>query len=106
MPACFIGEDRLFYFCLLKEAFSKVGKKSGVVKATLLLLRGGKVLDFALSHSALVVCRTEVVQRAVWLLCAEGLVVRLHIPSSLETSTGLRTAALRLELSCYPQNAC
>jgi len=53
VPACFIREDRLFCFCLLKEAFSKVGKKSGVVKATLLLLllRGG-VLDFTLSHCA------------------------------------------------------
>lgn len=106
MPACFIREDRLFYFCLLKEAFSKVGKKSGVVKATPLLLRGGKVLDFALSHSVLVMCRTEVAQRAVWLLCTEGMVVRPHISSSLEASAGLRAAALRLELSRYPQNAC
>lgn len=53
MPACFIREDRLVYFCLLKEAFSKMGKKSGAVKATVFLLRGGrKILGYALSHWA------------------------------------------------------
>lgn len=53
MPACFIRENRLVYFCLLKEAFSKMGKKSRVVKATVFLLRGGrKVLGYTLSHWA------------------------------------------------------
>lgn len=41
MPACFIREDSLFYFCLLKEVFSEVGKKSGVVKAVPFLGGGG-----------------------------------------------------------------
>lgn len=71
MPACFIREDRLFYFCLLKEAFGKVGKKSGLVKATLLLLNG-VFPRHALSLSVLVICGSEVLQRAMWLLCAWG----------------------------------
>lgn len=32
-----LGKTEWFISCLLKEAFSKVGRKSGVVKSTLLL---------------------------------------------------------------------